>query len=140
MDNRSWARELVIQALHQLDTQGSDALAGMDMFFNENCDSQEVRNLADGWARGAWANVELCDSLIQSAAIKWQMSRLCQVDRSILRLGAYQLKFCQDIPVKVVINEAIELAKKYSSQQSPGFVNGVLDAILKKLGQEDPTQ
>jgi len=139
MDNRSWARELVIQALHQLDTQGSDALAGMDMFFKENCDSQEVRNLADGWARGAWANVDLCDGLIQLAAIKWQMSRLCPVDRSILRLGAYQLKFCPDIPVKVVINEAIELAKKYSSQQSPGFVNGVLDAILKKLGQEDPT-
>ena len=133
MDNRSRARELVIQALHQLDTQGSDALAGMDMFFNENCDSQEVRNLADGWARGAWANVELCDGLIQSAAIKWQMSRLCQVDRSILRLGAYQLKFCSDIPGKVVINEAIELAKKYSSEQSPGFVNGVLDAILRKL-------
>ena len=140
MDNRSRARELVIQALHQLDTQGSDALAGMDMFFKENCNSQEVRDMADGWARGAWENVELCDSLIQTAAIKWQMSRLCQVDRSILRLGAYQLKFCPDIPVKVVINEAIELAKKYSSQQSPGFVNGVLDAILKKLGQENPTE
>jgi len=140
MDNRSRARELVIQALHQLDTQGSDALDGMDMFFKENCDSQQVRDMADSWARGAWENVELCDSLIQTAAIKWQMSRLCQVDRSILRLGAYQLKFCPDIPAKVTINEAIELAKKYSSQQSPGFVNGVLDAILKKTSQENPTQ
>ncbi len=140
MDNRSWARELVVQALHQLDTQGGDALAGMDMFFKENCSSQEVRDLADNWARGAWENVELCDSLIQTAAIKWQMSRLCQVDRSILRLGAYQLKFCSDIPAKVVINEAIELAKKYSSQQSPGFVNGVLDAILKKIGKENHAQ
>jgi len=137
MDNRTWARELAIQSLHQLDTQGSDALAGIDMFFKENCDSQEVRDLADGWTRGAWENVELCDSLIQTAAIKWQMSRLCQVDRSILRLGAYQLKFCPDIPAKVTINEAIELAKKYSGQQSPGFVNGVLDAVLKKLKQGD---
>jgi N utilization substance protein B len=58
------------------------------------------------------------------------------VDRSILRLGAYQL-FCTDIPGKVVINEAIEIAKKYSGEQAPRFVNGVLDAILKKLtGQE----
>jgi N utilization substance protein B len=54
------------------------------------------------------------------------------VDRSILRLSVYQLLFCPDIPPKVVINEAIELAKKYSTEKSPGFVNGVLDAILKK--------
>jgi N utilization substance protein B len=54
------------------------------------------------------------------------------VDKSILRLSVYQLKFCGDIPPKVVINEAIELAKKFSTEQSPGFVNGVLDAVLKK--------
>jgi N utilization substance protein B len=61
------------------------------------------------------------------------MSRLSQVDRSILRLSTYQLKFCDDIPDKVVINEAIELAKKYSGAQSPKFVNGVLDAIMRRL-------
>jgi len=65
--------------------------------------------------------------------VKWELSRLSQVDRCILRLGAYQLKFCPDMPAKVAINEAIELAKKFSSETSSGFVNGVLDAILKKV-------
>ena len=59
------------------------------------------------------------------------------VDKSILRLSVYQLKFCSDIPPKVVINEAIELAKKYSTDKSPGFVNGVLDAVLKKIEHRD---
>ena len=58
---------------------------------------------------------------------------LSPVDKSILRLSVYHLKFCPDIPPKVVINEAIELAKKFSSDKSPGFVNGVLDAVLKKI-------
>jgi N utilization substance protein B len=57
---------------------------------------------------------------------------MSQVDRAILRLSVYQLKFCADIPPKVTINEAIELAKKYSTEAAPSFVNGVLDAVLKK--------
>ena len=77
--------------------------------------------------------IKTCDELIETAAIKWHMSRLCGVDRSILRLSTYQLKFCEDIPPRVVINEAIEIAKKYSSDQSPKFVNGVLDAIMQKV-------
>ena len=81
--------------------------------------------------------VVLMANTLGNGATTIQMSRLSQVDRSILRLSAYQLKFCDDIPGKVVINEAIELAKKYSSKQSPGFVNGVLDAILRRLRDED---
>ena len=133
MDVRTRARELAMQALYQLDIQGDDVLAGLDMFFRENSQDDKVLELADDWTRSAWEKVGICDKIIESAALKWQMSRLCQVDRSILRLAAYQLKFCSDIPGKVVINEAIELAKKYSGEQSPGFVNGVLDAILRKL-------
>ena len=68
-----------------------------------------------------------------ASTIKWKMSRLSFVDKSILRLAVYQLKFCNDIPPKVVINEAIELAKKFSTTQSGAFVNGVLDAVSKKL-------
>ena len=74
-----------------------------------------------------------CDELITGSTIRWQFSRLSPVDRSILRLAVYQLKFCPEIPPKVVINEAIELAKKYSTEKSGPFVNGVLDAVLKKL-------
>jgi N utilization substance protein B len=133
MDKRSRARELVMQAACQLDVQGKDALEMLDRFFAENTDDQTVRQLAAKWTQGLWQTMAECDSMISAAAAKWELSRLNQVDRSILRLGTYQLKYCPDIPAKVIINEAIELAKKFSGESSPGFVNGVLDAIYRML-------
>jgi N utilization substance protein B len=122
-----------MQSLYQLDVQGEDVLKGLHQFLRENDSDDLIFELAESWTRGAWEKVDICDELIKVAALKWELSRLCQVDRSILRLAVYQLKFCPDIPGKVIINEAIEMAKKYSSGQSPRFVNGVLDAVLKKL-------
>lgn len=136
MDRRSRARELAMQSLYQLDVQGSEYLEGLGTFLRENSEDETVLEMADEWSRKTWANLEVCDGLIKVAAVKWELSRLSQVDRSILRLSAYQLKFCPDIPGKVVINEAIELAKKYGAEQTPRFVNGVLDAIFRKLSAD----
>ncbi len=136
MDNRTRARELAMQALYQLDVQGSDLLEFLGQFFLENTPDELVRKLASEWTRGTWQNLPQCDGLIVASSIKWEISRLAFVDKSILRLAVYQLKFCPDIPPKVVINEAIELAKKFSTTQSPAFVNGVLDAVLKRVKPE----
>ncbi len=133
MDKRTRARELAMQALYQLDTQGADLLERLGEFFVDNSPDDFVRRLAADWCKGTWENLTQCDELITASTIKWKLSRLSFVDKSILRLAVYQLKFCEDIPPKVVINEAIELAKKFSTTQSPAFVNGVLDAVLKKL-------
>ena len=133
MDRRTRARELTMQALYQLNIQGPDLFELLDRFFTEADEDDFVRKLASDWTRGTWENLEQCDEPIIASTIKWQFTRLSPVDKSILRLAVYQLKFCPDIPPKVVINEAIELAKKFSTDKSPAFVNGVLDAILKKL-------
>jgi len=133
MDRRTRARELTMQALYQLDVQGPDLFELLDRFFTEADEDDFVRKLASDWTKGTWENLEQCDEPIITSTIKWQFTRLSPVDKSILRLSVYQLKFCPDIPPKVVINEAIELAKKFSTDKSPAFVNGVLDAILKKL-------
>jgi len=133
VDKRTRARELAMQGLYQLDVQGPDVLERLAEFFTENDPHSSVRNLASEWTKGTWENLALCDKLISASTIKWQLSRLSIVDKSILRLAVYQLKFCHDIPPKVVINEAIELAKKFSTDKSPAFVNGVLDAVLKKI-------
>jgi N utilization substance protein B len=132
-DKRTRARELAIQGLYQLDVQGSDLLTSLGRFFMENDPNDVVRKLASDWTKGTWENLAQCDELIVASIIKWQLSRLSAVDKSILRLAVYQLKFCPDIPPRVVINEAIELAKKFSTDKSPAFVNGVLDAVLRKL-------
>ncbi len=122
-----------MQALYQLNVQGPDLFKLLDRFFTEADEDDFVRKLASDWTKGTWENLEQCDEPIITSTIKWQFTRLSPVDKSILRLSVYQLKFCPDIPPKVVINEAIELAKKFSTDKSPAFVNGVLDAILKKL-------
>ena len=124
---------MAIQGLYQLDVQGSDLLTSLGRFFMENDPDGLVRKLASDWTKGTWENLAQCDELIVASTIKWQLSRLSAVDKSILRLAVYQLKFCPDIPPRVVINEAIELAKKFSTDKSPAFVNGVLDAVLRKL-------
>ena len=137
MDKRTRARELAIQALYQLDVQGSDIMNFLGEFFEENEPNSQAQKLALEWTKGTWENLSVCDELIVSSTLKWKLSRLSPVDKSILRLAVYQLKFCPDIPCKVTINEAIELAKKFSTAQSPAFVNGVLDAVLKKLKEKN---
>jgi N utilization substance protein B len=92
-----------------------------------------VRKLARDWTKRTWQDLAQCDRYISACIIKWQLSRLSTVDKSILRLAVYQLKSCPDIPPRVVINEAIELAKKFGSDKSGSFVNGVLDSVLKKI-------
>jgi transcription antitermination factor NusB len=130
-DRRTTARELAMQALCQLDIQGQDVFQWLGRFFREECSDAMTIELAEQWTRGAWDQVKLCDEQIKQAAAKWKLSRMSQVDRNILRLAVYQIDSCPDIPGKVILNEAIEMARKYSTEQSPRFVNGVLDAVLK---------
>jgi len=130
-DRRTTARELAMQALCQLDIQGQDVFQWLGRFFREECSDAITVELAEQWTRGAWDQVRLCDDQIKQAAAKWKLSRMSQVDRNILRLAVYQIGFCPDIPGRVILNEAIEMARKFSTEQSPRFVNGVLDAVLK---------
>jgi len=140
IDKRTRARELAMQALYQLDVQRTELIERLqgEFFFEAECD-ERTRRLAWEWTQGTWGHLTECDEQIAASTIRWQFSRLSPVDKSILRLAVYQLTFCPDIPPKVVINEAIELAKKYSTEKSGPFVNGVLDAVLRKLraGQQN---
>ena len=137
VDKRTRARELAMQAIYQLDVQGPELLNRLGFFFlTSEPEDIEIRKLADKWTRQTWENLQACDEMIESSTLKWGLARLSFVDKSILRLSVYQLKFCVDIPAKVVINEGIELAKKFSAEQSPSFVNGVLDAVLNKLKEQ----
>ena len=135
MNKRTRARALAMQALYQLDIQGEDLLGRLENFFTENEGDVSVCRLALEWTRGSWENLAHCDEFISGSTIKWNISRLSYVDKAILRLSVYQLIFVEEVPPRVVIDEAIELAKRYSTSQSPSFVNGVLDAILKKVKQ-----
>lgn len=133
VDRRRTAREITMQALCQLDVQGEDVRGMLPIFFREQTDDAMTLKLAEDWTLGVWQLLDECDRTIAAAAIRWKLSRLSMVDRAILRLSVWQFRHCDQIPRKVVINEAIEIAKKYSSEQAPRFINGVLDAVMKTL-------
>jgi len=134
-DWRAQARALAMQSLTQLDVQGSDFLLEMDSFIAEANVPSESKSLSAELARTAWSNHKTCDQLIAETVKHWQLQRIALIDRAILRLAIAELLYRPDVPVKVVLDQAIELAKKFSTAESPQFINGVLDAIAKKIAE-----
>jgi transcription antitermination factor NusB len=132
MRKRSQGRELALQILYQLDITHEGFEQAVRMFWemdaNRDC-SEEVRSFADELVKGVLANCKAIDDMIAGYATNWELDRMAVVDRNILRLSAYELMIRSDIPPKVSINEAVELAKKYSGIQASKFVNGILDKI-----------
>jgi len=141
--SRRRAREYALQALYQADLAGGavpEALSGLwsgqlddgerDELARRPADSQEIE-FATRLARG----VEECrtelDAGIEESSTNWRVVRMSIVDRNILRLGAFELQHCDDIPANVSINEAVELAKRFGTKDSRGFVNGILDRIAR---------
>lgn len=92
--------------------------------------SEDLRQFASKLVQGVQEHLEEIDQLLMKMARNWRVDRMTTVDRNILRLAIYELLFCPEVPVKVSINEAIELGKRFGSAESPAFINGILDKIL----------
>lgn len=129
MRKRTKARELALQGAYQLDVRGGEVLADIEGQIRELAGDPEVEGFALELLRGAWDRRADLDRAIERVAKNWEIRRMAVIDRNILRLGAYELLFRDDIPPLVTINEAIEIAKKYSTRKSGHFVNGILDQI-----------
>jgi N utilization substance protein B len=133
---RTRARERALQALYQIDVAAEgidDALAAFWRSFEPV--EREVKELAEALVRGVAEHRRDVDEAIEEASSHWRLDRMARVDRNVLRLAVYEL-LRTDVPVKVVINEAIELGKKFGSESSGAFVNGVLDKIAAGLPAE----
>lgn len=133
MGRRTKARECAFQMLYQWDSTG-EALERIALhFWRVRTTTPETQARAEVLARGTIAKSEQIDALLVGAAKNWRLDRMAAVDRSILRLGSYELLAEPQTPAAVVIDEAVELAKRFGEADSAGFVNGVLDAIKRKL-------
>ena len=139
-DPRRLARQSALQFLHQLAVQNGRNIDQLDDFLAEFSKNDQASQLARPWIRGTWQNLNQIDQIIEQASINWDLARISMVDSSNLRLAVYQLVYCPDIPAKVVINEAIELAKLFSTAGAPGFINGILDVIRGKIKSQPPEQ
>jgi N utilization substance protein B len=131
---RTKARERALQALYQIDVSATDLEEALSRFWKSfEPVEQEVRDLAELLVRGVAEHRREVDAAIESVSTNWRLDRMAKVDRNVLRLATYELIHSADVPVKVAINEAIELGKKYGSESSGAFVNGVLDKIAGAL-------
>ena len=133
MRRRTLAREHALKILYQFDITKRPMDAVVQSYWQaEETKDQEIIAYANLLVQGINSHVQDIDQKISDYATNWQIKRMAIIDRNVMRIGLYELKYTTDIPPKVAINEAVELAKKYGDLESSKFVNGILDKIHKK--------
>ena len=132
MRKRTRAREFALQVLYQIDLTGDKYTQALDNFWQAHSEDKiapEVKIFTEELVGGATGNLETIDAMISKYATNWQLKRMAVVDRNILRMSCFELVFRGDIPPKVSINEAVELAKRFSGLEAGKFVNAILDKV-----------
>lgn len=137
MTRRSRAREIALQLLFQLDANPSVSREDIERFARERLRDPNLVAFALELFDGVSAHRAAIDERLSAAAENWRLQRMAAVDRNVLRLGAFELLFTPETPPSVALNEAIELARRYGSADSPAFVNGVLDKL--RLADANPS-
>ncbi|MDP8253913.1 MAG: transcription antitermination factor NusB [Candidatus Kaelpia aquatica] len=128
MRKRTKSREIALKALYRVDISKEPLSEVLDDILGRERD-KDIKKFAQELTTNTLDNISVLDGLITKHALNWKLDRMAAIDRNILRLAGYELLFCSNIPPKVSINEAIELAKKYGDQDSGKFINGILDKI-----------
>ncbi len=129
---RRKAREVALKMLYQMELNGDDAEAALRKFCEIFPYQKEIVDYSRFLLVGINKEQQLLDQYIEKASEHWKLSRFTYVDKNILRIGAYEMLFSPDVPPKVAIDEAIELGKKFGSEDSKDFINGILDRILRE--------
>ena len=138
MKKRTRSRELALQFLYMLDLRGPDFAEELDSFLRDEEEESSTREFAAELVRGTAEHLESIDAVVQDVAQNWDIDRMAVIDRNVLRMATFELLHCPEIPPKVAINEAIELGKRFSTQNSGGFINGILDKIKDRHATAPP--
>jgi len=133
MGIRRRARECALQLLYMWEFHRASGTFEPDLFWQDRDEDPAVREFAERIVNGVIARIAEVDQLIRTASLNWRIDRMATVDRNVLRLATYELLDQKDTPVKVVLNEAIELSKRFGTEDSSSFVNGVLDKVASLL-------
>lgn len=121
--------------LYQMDLSGVSAEQAVTLFWEHLGGTREGEEFANALVRGFGSEAERVDETIRKVSQHWRLERMARVDRNILRIGTYEILAMPDVPRRVTINEAVELAKRFGNESSAGFVNGVLDKIAGEAGK-----
>ena len=134
--SRRQGREFALQVLYLLDMFGGEPRQALGIFWQNFEPNVTVREFTNELVEGAWRERARLDALIADAAENWRLGRLPRVDLNLLRLGTYELLTYPDLSPGVTINEAIEIARRYCSDEAPTFINGILDHIATVIGKK----
>ena len=137
MGARTTAREAALQMLFAIDASDTDVERAISEFWRELPGDAEDRKYADDAVRGVRGALASIDERIAKASTNWRVERMTRVDRNVLRLGVWELSERRDVPRAVALDEAIEIAKRFGTEESGAFVNGVLDRVADELGRKD---
>jgi N utilization substance protein B len=132
MGKRSTARKLAMQILYEAEVGGEEMEKAFDHVTSGEKYLEETKKFAKHLAGGTWKHKSEIDKIIEKRAVDWAFERIGKVDLSILRLALFELIYEKDTPSAVIVDEAVELAKKFSGEEASGFINGILGAYLKK--------
>jgi N utilization substance protein B len=138
MGNRRRSRELAMQALFQIEMIQDDSEEALELFCRHFRVSKSVRPFFLRLVEGVKECQPEIDALIERFSQNWKIGRMSRVDRNVLRVAVYELLHCHDIPPKVSINEAIDIAKRFGTEDSGAFINGILDSVRISLEKENP--
>lgn len=133
MGSRRKAREIALQILYQMEMQGNEPKAVLALFWQREEVPAEIRDFATQIVEGTYRNRSEIDQLIEKHSAHWRMTRMAVVDRNILRLGVYELLYLHEVPTSVALNEAIEIAKRFGTENSGAFINGILDHVAQEV-------
>jgi N utilization substance protein B len=133
MGARTTAREAALQLLYAVEAAGEPQDHVMREFWRETPGDPEGRKYADALVIGVCENRVAIDGHISTASENWRMERMTPVDRNLLRIGVYELKYVHDVPRAVIIDEAVEIAKRFGTEESSKFINGVLERVANDL-------
>ncbi len=133
---RRKSRGTALQILYQMDVARVDIEAAIKLYWSQFDTYGHDGSFADQLARGVASSLESIDRTLEAASEHWRLDRMSVVDRNLLRLGCYELLASSETPYRVTLNEAIELAKLYGNEESPSFVNGVLDRVARDLNMD----
>lgn len=137
MGNRRKSRELAMQALFYMDMSQNDSNEMLERFCNNFTPSRKALPFFLKLVKGVIKVKPEIDAIIERFSDNWKLSRITCVDRNIMRIAAYELIWCHDIPPKVSINEAIDIGKKFGTEESGAFINGILDSIRTAIEKEE---
>jgi N utilization substance protein B len=132
---RRKAREIALQMLYQMEVNPGELEAALELFWKGLSASQQVKEFVNRIVEGVHVRQEEIDQLLAKHSEHWRLNRMDRVDKSILRMGVFEIMFCEDIPVKVAMNEAVDLGKKFGAAESGAFINGILDKISRVEGR-----